>query len=131
MALASRSAGNRRLRDTCGRHQLNAPIVARLLHASSQKGAAMPNAAVTMPLRAGPIARLMLTPTLLEATAAGKSSRGTSIGTIACQAGASRALPVATMNMNPSSNGAVTISSITNVANIAVTMRIPISTPMR
>lgn len=106
-------------------------MVARLLKASSQNGAARPSAAVTTPLSAGPIARLMLTPTLFTATAPCSSSRGTSIGTIACQAGASKALPVATTNMNTSKSGAVTRPRVTSVAKIAAITRIPISTPMR
>ena len=77
------------------------------------------------------MARLMLTPTLLTATALCRSSRGTSIGTIACHAGASKALPVATTNMKARRSGAVTRSSVTSVAKIDATTRMAISTPIR
>ena len=106
-------------------------MVARLLKASSQNGTAMPADTMSTPLSAGPIARLMLTPTLFVAMAADRSSRGTSIGTIACHAGASSALPVLTTNMKTSSSGAVTRSSVTSVANTTATTRIATSTPTR
>ena len=55
--------------------------------ALSQNGATMPKAEIIAPPSAGPIAREMLTPTLLAAMAAERSSLGTSCGTTACQAG--------------------------------------------
>lgn len=69
-------------------------MLARLLKALIQNGAAMLKPTVSTPPSAGPTARLMLTPTLLTTTAAGSSCRGTSCGTIDCQAGpTSAALP--------------------------------------
>jgi hypothetical protein len=53
-----------------------------LLTALIQNGAAIPKPAVINPPSAGPTARLTLMPALFIATAAGRSSRGTSCGTI-------------------------------------------------
>src|SRR5450759_949068 len=102
MALINGSAGSR-----CGfvlgeRHHSSAPIIPRLLMALSQNGAAIPNPAITTPPSAGPSARLTLIPTLLAATAAAKFFFRTSWGTIDCQAGAVRAEPAPSRNVNSS-----------------------------
>ena len=73
-----------------------------LLKASSQNGAAIPSAPTRTPPIAGPIARLTLMPTLLAATAEGKSALGTSCATTDCQAGAVMAEPTVTMKLNTS-----------------------------
>ena len=62
-------------------------MTATLHMALTQNGAAMPRATIMTPPSAGPSAREMLTPTLLAAIAAGRSSRGTKSGTTVCQAG--------------------------------------------
>ena len=67
-----------------------------------QNGAAMPMAAMVTPPSAGPMAREMLTPTLLAAIAGGKSSLGTSCGTTACQAGMVSAPAAPMRNVNKS-----------------------------
>ena len=60
---------------------------------STRKFAAGPAAATARPPRAGPAERAMLKPMLPRVTAAGSSSRGTSSGMIACQAGWFMAAP--------------------------------------
>ncbi len=65
----------------------------KLLSAFSQNGAALPNAPMMTPPSAGPIARPMLTPTPLLATAAARSRLGTRLGTTDCHAGAVNAAP--------------------------------------
>ena len=110
---------------------MSAPIVAKLLQTSNQNGAARPTAPVRIPLSAGPIARLMLIPTLLAATAAGRSSRGTSDGTIDCQGGAVIALAAPITNINTSSVIGVTTSNVTSAANIADATAVAISTTIR
>src|SRR5258706_15620685 len=88
IAAKKRSAGSC---FACGggpRHQASAPTLARLLAALIQNGAATPAAVVITPPSAGPIARLMLMPTLLAATACASSSRGTRSGTIDWYGGA-------------------------------------------
>ena len=131
IALASRSAGSRCASRFGPRHQTRPPIVPALLNASSQNGAAMPNAPVITPLNAGPIARLILMPTLLAATAAPRSRRGTSSGTIDCHAGAVSALPKLMTNMNASSETGVTNRKVTIAANTADTSMMPNSTAIR
>ena len=131
IALASRSAGSRCASRFGPRHQTRPPIVPALLNASSQNGAAMPNAPVITPLNAGPIARLILMPTLLAATAAPRSRRGTSSGTIDCHAGAVSALPILMTNMNASSETGVTNRKVTIAANTADTRMMPNSTAIR
>ena len=59
----------------------------RLLTALNQNGAAIPSGATITPPKAGPTARLRLTPTLLAAIAGLRSDLGTNCGTTACQAG--------------------------------------------
>jgi len=110
---------------------MSAPIVAKLLQTSNQNGAARPTAPVRIPLSAGPIARPMLIPTLLAATAAGRSSRGTSDGTIDCQGGAVIALAAPITNINTSSVIGVTTSNVTSAANIADATAVAISTTIR
>ncbi len=56
-----------------------------------------------MPPNAGPIAREMLTPRLLSATAGRSSGFGTSSGTIDCQAGAASAAPMPLTKVSASS----------------------------
>src|SRR5882757_5202210 len=99
-ALLKRSAG-RLVPLFCGeRHHHSAPITPRLLMALSQKGEAIPKAAMMAPPSAGPIARLILKPTLLAVTAEARSGLGTSCGTIACHAGAVSTPPALTRNVN-------------------------------
>src|SRR5690242_19183491 len=131
MALTKRSAGSRFVGCGGGRHQMSAPMVPRLLKAFSQKGAAIPYPAVMTPLSAGPTARLMLMPTLLAATAAERSSRGMSAGTIDCQGGAVIALAAPITNMNNSSVTGVTRSNITSAANAADATAVATSTTIR
>src|SRR5262249_54270944 len=66
IALVKRSAGRwRDLLNACGeRHQKRPPITPKLLNPFTQNGAAIPNAPASTPPKAGPIARLMLIPTL-------------------------------------------------------------------
>ncbi len=99
----------------------------RLLKASSQKGAAMPRLRITTPASAGPRTRLILTPTLLVATAEESALAGTSSGTIACQAGLSMAPRDASRNKNQSSTVGVTSCSVTSAANNAETAVVRIS----
>src|SRR6185437_1727556 len=99
----------------------NTAITPPLLNASSQNGAAIPNPAMITPASAGPTARLMLTPTLLAATAVARSSLSTSCGTIDCQAGASKAVSMLLTNINSNNVLAVTRSAETKPANITET----------
>ena len=99
-----------------------------LLKASSQKGAAMPNIPMMTPPSAGPIARLTLMPTLLAATADGKSGFGTSFATTACQAGAVIAEPTVTTKLNNSKVTGVIRCSHTRAANAAET-RVMVDSP--
>src|ERR1700689_4280533 len=92
-----------------------------LLKASSQKGAAMPSTPTMTPPSAGPIARLTLMPTLLAATADGRSGFGTSLATTDCQAGAVMAEPTATTKLNTSKLVGVIRCSHTSAANAAET----------
>jgi hypothetical protein len=59
----------------------------RLLHALTKNGDAIPNAPMSTPPRAGPIARLTFTPALFAAIAPSRLLRGTNVGTIDCQTG--------------------------------------------
>src|ERR1700733_11940568 len=102
MALPKGSGGNVDALLDGARHHIRAAMTPTLLKASSQKGAAMPNAPTMMPPRAGPIARLTLMPTLFAATADGKSGFGTSLVTTACQGGAVMAEPTATRKLKNS-----------------------------
>ena len=131
IALPKRSAGRLGPRFCGERHHHGAPITPRLLIASSQNGAAIPKPAMIAPPSAGPIARLMLKPTLLAATAGARSRLGTSCGTIACHAGAVSAPPVPIRNVNSSNVSGVTTSSQTNAANRAETAVVAISMAMR
>jgi hypothetical protein len=72
------------------------------------------------PVMAGPTTRLMLTPTLLMATAEERAGDGTSSGTIACQAGVSSAASVPSSNMKSSSTPGPTACSMTSNANNAL-----------
>src|SRR5580693_5330578 len=100
MALPKGSGGNADALLVGARHHMRAAMTPTLLKASSQKGAAMPSAAMMTPPSAGPIARLTLMPTLLAATADGKSAFGTSLATTDCHAGAVMAEPTDTMKLN-------------------------------
>ena len=71
------------------------------------------------PPSAGPIARLMLKPTLFAEIAGARSPFETSCGTIACQAGAVSAPPIPIKKVNRSNRCAVTRSSATKAANTA------------
>ena len=77
------------------------------------------------------MARLMLIPTLLAATAAGRISRGTSDGTIDCQGGAVIALAAPITNMKSNSVTGVTRSNVTSAANIADATAVATSTTIR
>src|SRR5215212_7028285 len=70
--------------------------------AFSQKTVDGPDAATIKPPTAGPVARARLNPALFSATAVGSSRRGTSSGTIACQAGALSAPPKPIRNVSES-----------------------------
>src|SRR5437868_9299245 len=102
----------------CGgeRQRANAPITPTLVTALTQKGAAIPTAAAIAPPNAGPTARLMFTPTLFMAIAGGKSLRGTSIGTTACQAGEAAATQDSITKVNSNSVQGVASSSHTQKA---------------
>src|SRR4051812_21321404 len=127
MALMKRSAGNRRAGRGAGRHHFNATMVPRLLTALTQNGTPMCAAAVSTPANAGPIARLILTPTLFAATAEGNSSRGTSCGTMDCHAGAVTAAKTSTRKVNSSKVGGVIRSRPTSAANTVATIMIVVS----
>src|SRR5277367_829683 len=101
------------------RHHKSAAMTPKLLKASSQKGAAMPTVPTMTPPSAGPIARLMLIPTLLAATADGKSAFGTRLATTDCQAGAVIAVPIATAKLNTSKLAGVIRFTHTSAANAA------------
>lgn len=73
------------------------------------------------------MARLMLMPTPLPATAAGRSRRGTNCGTIDCQAGAVRAAPMLRRKVQSSKRKGVMISSLTSTALAAATIVTEIS----
>jgi len=74
-------------------------------------------AALDAHAKAGPTARLTLTPTLFAATASGRSCLGTSWGTIDCHAGAVSAAPVSTRKVKNSNLPGVTRSSQTSAAS--------------
>ena len=118
-ARQNRSAGMRSGAAGVGRHQSKPPTVARLLIALIQKGSTTPPRTVRAPPKAGPIARLMLNPTPLAATAGIRSFRGTSSGTMACQPGVPSAVPAAITNMNSRSTAGVIKPSMTQTAKIA------------
>src|SRR5450432_4279718 len=101
-ALVNRSAGRVSPALRGGRHQINAATMPKLLTQKTQNGTEIPQAAIASPPSAGPMARLRLKPTLLAATAAPRSSRGTSNGAIDCQAGALSAPPTPSRNVEPS-----------------------------
>ena len=119
IALNNRSAGSACSGFAGGRHQKITAITPRLLTASNQNGAAIPKARMTMPARAGPMTRLMLTPTLFAAEADESAGFGTSCGPIACQAGVSSAPRIPTRKMKSSSTLGVTTCSVTSNANRA------------
>ena len=102
MALPNGSGGRGEPLFFGARHQMRAAMTPILLKASNQNGAAMPSAPTMTPPSAGPIARLTLMPTLLAATADGKSGFGTSLATTDCQAGAVMAEPTVTTKLNSS-----------------------------
>jgi hypothetical protein len=83
------------------------------------------------PPSAGPSARLMLKPTALAATAAGRSSRGTRRGTIDCHAGAPSAAPVSMRNVKASSSHAVIAPCEESAAMGTANTMINASTAMR
>src|SRR5258708_5064986 len=124
------SAGKWCRRGSGGRHQTSAPTTARLPIVLSQNGAAIPRVAMTAPPSAGPMARLMLKPTLFKVTAGARSALGTSSGTTACQAGAMSTLPTPIKNVNSSSNDGVTRSSHTRADRPAQITDVAISTTM-
>jgi hypothetical protein len=101
---------------------MRAAITPMLLNASSQNGTAIPSAPTRTPPSAGPTARLTLMPTLFAATAADKSSFGTSRDTTAAHAGAVIAEPTVTMKVNSRRVTGVTRCSHTSAANAAEVM---------
>src|SRR5262249_37246832 len=103
-------------------------MMPRLLTALSQNGAAIPMAAVIAPPNAGPTARLTFMPALLAAIADGRSVRGTSCATIACQTGAVSAPTTPRRNVNASSTVGVTIFSHTSAATAVDSTVVAIST---
>src|SRR5262249_40380972 len=72
--------------------------------AFSRKTAPEPAVATNNPPIAGPTARETLNATLVSVIAAGSSLRGTSSGTIACQAGLFRAAPNPRVNVSANNN---------------------------
>ena len=114
-----RSGGRPPAAAIVGRHQKRTAMTPSVLMALSQNGAARPERPITMPASAGPIARLMLMPTLLSEIAACRSSRGTSVGTMACQAGAMSADPAPTRNVKISRIHGVTASNQTRTPSAA------------
>jgi hypothetical protein len=121
MALPKSSGGSAELLFAGARHQMSAKMTPTLLKASSQKGAAIPSVPMMIPPSAGPIARLTLMPTLLAATADGKSGFGTSLATTDCRAGAVMAEPTVTTKLNSSKLTGVIRCSHTSAANAAET----------
>ena len=92
MAPQIRSAGS--IASATGRRQKKRTIsTPRNEMALTRKVTAGPAEATTSPARAGPAARAMLKPMLPRVTAAGRSSRGTISGMLACQAGPFSAAP--------------------------------------
>src|SRR3954463_8915142 len=92
MAPKIRSAGS--IASSTGRRQKKRTAsTPRKETALTRKVRAGPEAATTRPARAGPKARAMLKPMLPRVTAAGRSSRGTISGMLACHAGPLRAAP--------------------------------------
>src|SRR3984957_17475143 len=83
------------------------------------------------PPNAGPIAREILTPTLLAAMAGGRSSLGTSCGTTACHAGTVKAPAAPTRKVNTSKLPGVDQPSPTIIAWIAPTPVATISTTIK
>src|SRR5579871_6416017 len=131
MARPNFSAGRRLVARRGGCHHQRPPLMPRLLAALIQNGAVMPNAAVSAPPSAGPIARAMLKPTLLAAIATCRSCFGTSCGVTACQAGAVSAPNAPIRNVNTSSTVGVTRPSATRTANMAAITVLAASPAMR
>src|SRR5215217_4892060 len=75
---------------------------------------------------AGPLARAKLNPALFSATAAGSSRRGTSSGTIACQAGALSAPPSPIKNVSSNNSAGVIQPIIVSTPSSAATASIQI-----
>ena len=119
IARPNRSFGSLRSAPRGGCHHTSAPFTPRLAAALIQNGAAMPNAAVSVPPSAGPITRPMLKPTLLAAIAGRRSFFGTSTGVIDCHAGAVSALNAPIRNVKTRRLSGVTRSSATMAANAA------------
>src|SRR5436305_4345293 len=100
MAPQMRSAGS--IASSVGRRQKKRTTsTPRNETALTRKVTAGPEAATTRPARAGPAARAMLKPMLPRVTAAGRSSRGTISGMLACQAGPFKAAPSPSRKVKP------------------------------
>ena len=121
MAPTSRSAGRADGGFGCCRHSHKAVITARKLTALSANGQARPRTVMIRPPSAGPMARAMLMPTPLSATAWVSSGRGTRSGVIACQAGAPMAVMVPSRKVNRSRSPGVTRSAATITARSTAT----------
>src|SRR6266545_7731801 len=98
--------------------------------AFSQKTVAGPDAATIRPPTAGPVARARLNPALLSATAVGSSRRGTSSGTIACQAGALSAPPRPIRNVSVSRIAGVIKPSMVSTPSSTATASIQVCVRM-
>ena len=103
-------------------------MIPTLLDAKTQKGMAIPNAAITNPPSAGPAARPMLKATPLAAVALSRSCLGTSIGIVAPHAGEVRAPPTPSRNVVASRSEGVARFRETRPAKTTDTARIATST---
>ena len=114
---SARRAGPRRA-SASRRQSHKARITATKLSALKTNGQARPSAVITSPPSAGPMARAMLMPTPLSATAWASSGLGTRSGVMACQAGAPRAAVVPSRKVNSRSRPGVMAPVATTTARI-------------
>ena len=83
-----------------------------------------PTAATRTPAIAGPMVRDTLIAMLLSATAEGRSSGGTSSGTMAAHAGITIAVPTPSANVKPNSiHGVMTFNHVRMPSAAAITIR--------
>ncbi len=121
-ALRNRSAGSAVSRDA-RRQRASTTRTPMEDSASSAKTSQGPTDAISTPAIAGPMAREMLMPMLLSATAAGSSSAGTSSGTIADHAGIISAVPTPTAKLKASSDHGWISPSAASTASEPITMK--------
>src|SRR5947209_12131509 len=113
MAPQMRSAGS--IASSVGRRQKKRTTTTpRKEMALTRKVRDGPEAATTRPPRAGQAARAMLKPMLPRVTAAGRSSRGTISGMLACQAGPFKAAPSPRRKVKPRSTQGVVAPAAVN-----------------